>query len=176
MLHLETWVAQAKAVLVTAGLANMLENEDKPSRDDQPFPIAHVAIGEDNATPDGAANHMPVRFVHTTKLTVEVLDRGNNGRELKTKLVGHAKLVLDTLFNDLAWLLVSGATVAEGISGVTTEFDAPPEGATVDGRVLITISIQWKSRFVKPTAGLPALARIDVDAGNGLGARVPLAS
>lgn len=168
MLKHGTWVAAARTRLVAAALAggNVLDDEDKPTRDYE-LPVAHVSIAGDVARPEGSARTGVPRFEHETTLTVTVIDKANNGAALKAKLVAHAQAVFDVLVPSVhAW-----ADPAEGISGIVTDYEAPPEGEEVTGRVIVALTILSRTHWPMPADDLdllPDLEEIRVTATGGI--------
>ena len=174
MLKHGTWVANARTRLVAANLAggNVLDDEDKPTRDYE-LPVAHVSIASDQAKPDGDPRAGEPSFVHETVLTVTVIDSADNGAALKAKLVAHNAAIWAALVPDiLTW-----AVTAEGIDRVSTEYEAPPEGAEVTGRVIVAFTLLSRTHWPMPDDAydaLPDLETISIDAGNGIGATIPV--
>lgn len=170
MLIFSTWVANARTRLLDAGLAggNIISDNYRPSKDDE-LPVAHVSIGSDDGKSDGDPRVVgAIRLDHTTSLTVEVLDVGNDGFELKDKLNAHAETILSALLpNMLGWCVES-----EGLARVSTIYEAPPEGSQVTGRVMVSLDILSHTEWPFEPEDLPDLTTVSIDAGNGIGANV----
>jgi hypothetical protein len=168
---LETWVAAAQARLIAAGLCAgaVTSNRETPSRDEQ-LPVADVFVTDDEAKPMGGGVTGTFEFEHTAKLCVEVRDHANDGPELRQKLRAHVDIVYAALLPTF-W---DWAADAEGCGGARFAYVNPPEAGETEGRALIQFDILYRSTWDPSTAALPNLATVSVDAGDGIGATVPV--
>jgi len=171
MLVLEQFVAavQARLIAVNCCAGRVEKNAGMPT-DDATLPFADIFVAKDSAVPDGDSRTGYPKFIHTTKLVVEITDKANDGPELKTKLATHGELVLAALLSDLRW----GDPVLEGIAGVDQTYNQPPDGNHTLGAVQIQIDLLWRSAWPPITSTLPSFAGVTINAGNGIGATVPV--
>ncbi len=170
MLFLEALVESVRAQLAAAQLCGgaVTKNADTPTKDEK-LPRADVFVAADDFRPDGDARTGYPTFVHTSKLVVEITDKGNGGPALKAKLCAHADQALAILLCDLRWW----GSIVEGVGGGAQTYNQPPEGLHTTGAVQLQLDVLWRSAWPPPTASLPNFNTASVDAGNGIGATFP---
>lgn len=168
----ETWADNAQALLIAAGLCggSVTRNRDTPSADDD-LPTADIFIGDDQASSDDRrGNQGPLDFTHVAKLGIEIRRKANSGEEGRAELAIDAALVMNTLLpRFFLW-----AAEAEGCPGYRIAYLTATEGQFVETRVAIQIDIASRSSWPAPADDLPNLEFVRIDAGNGVGALVPV--
>ncbi len=163
MLIYDTWITNVRALLVAANIAGtrITRHRETPTRDDQ-LPACDLFIADDDGRPSGGSGRIGLpQFDHVTKLGIEIRDGDNSGQALRTKLHAEAQKVFEALLPTWPDWLVDG----EGIGGIRTAFDIPPDAGEVTGRVMIQIDLLSQSIWALPSTGLPAFATTSVDTG-----------
>lgn len=154
-----------------------VERED-PLPDDK-LPGANVFISNDDANPAGAPRTGAPSYEHTTKIVVEIEDKANTGRALKSKLGRQVETVLQSLLTDRRWgdprpgVTPDGFEGIEGIGDIKQIYQLEPRGAFRIGRVQLIIDVLHRSTWDPSLdAGARDLTRIDVRGPGGLGANI----
>lgn len=171
MLFHDEMVLGAKARLIAVSLAGGRVEADRgePQQEDR-LPLANTFITLDDGQPAGDARHGIVDLVHRTTLVVEFYDRANKLRTLKAQLAAASEAIMGALLSDLAWAgtFADGRPKIEGVGGVKTVYEVPPEGNYTQGRVQVQIEMLHRSYWQPSTSGLPSLTtvRVDIDHGD----------
>jgi len=174
MLILETLAEAARARLVATGFAggNVELHRDPPTKDEG-LPIASVTYEHDSAAADGDPRTGTSDFVHKLTLVIDVIDTAATGRALMAKLAQHSEHVMRALCVD-PWNW--SGDVVEGIAGVRQLTDKSPEGATIAYRRQVQVDVLYRSQWEPSTDGLSDFTSVSIDAGDGIGADVPVQS
>lgn len=161
MLIYDTWIDNVRARLVAAGIGgvSLTDHRETPTTDDA-LPAVDVFISHDDAPADARGRTGLPQFEHVTALCIEVRDVDNSGGAVRRKLHAAAQQILDTLLATWPQWLTDG----EGLSGMRTAYDVPPDAGEVTGRVMIQIDCCLRTIWsVEPSAPLPALTTIATD-------------
>lgn len=172
MLILETLVDAARARLVAAGLVggNVVKHRDPPTRDAK-LPLAGITYDNDTADADGDPRTGTSDFTHKLTLVVDIIDTAGTGAALMTKLAQHGEHVMRALCID-PWNW--SGNVVEGIGGVRHITERSAEGAQIIYRRQVQVDVLYRSQWEPDASGLPDFTTLSVDAGDGLGATIPV--
>lgn len=160
--------AQAKLIEAALCAGNVKADHGEPSKDDK-LPYANVFISVDDAAPAGDARTGIVDLNHNVKLVVEVIQKHNTARALKTWLGLASEGIMQTLLPSLEWAVLSGQPFLEGVASVRRVYDLPPDGNHIVGRVQVQISLLARSDWAPDAESLSPFAILNagVDMGNG---------
>lgn len=147
MIHAEGYVEGIRAqIAALSGYPQVTKHRLLPTDEKTAiFPIVNVTWTSDHAPSSGGPRTGNPTFEHTTTLIIEVLDRANDGIDLRTKLSSHGQALLQELLTETAW----GGDVLEGISQVNQQVDLPVEGNYQIGRLQITLQALSHSQWAQ---------------------------